>query len=129
PHRPSLPAALPISRKSLLTKLPFLPSSNGSPVAVLLDVRVDLLLQLDVLLQLLLVRAERLRPLDVLEQRARRHEGIGVQPSAERLVDDLDHAGMRAFVEIDSDVVVREERVAQRIDVVAVTGQEGPARQ
>src|SRR5690606_1877841 len=47
----------------------------------------------------------------------------------DRLVDDLDHAGMQALVLVDADMIVREERVAQRVDVVAVAGEEGPARQ
>src|SRR6266511_1637218 len=46
-----------------------------------------------------------------------------------RVVDDPEHRGVQVEVQVEVDVIPPEEPETNRLDVVRIAGQEGPARQ
>ena len=77
----------------------------------------------------LLVRFRRIRPRDVLQDRRLARERRDVHPAIDRIVDDAQLPGMEVRIEIELDVVVPEQREAQRLDVECIARQERPAGQ
>src|SRR6185437_1563998 len=112
-----------------MTLPPSSPSSNNLPIAVDGDLPLDLLLYLAVVLEPLCQGFRRIHPLNSIEQGPGGCKRIGVHPAAAWIVDDLHGPGVQVLVDVDADVVVREKRIPQGVDVVAISGKESPARQ